>query len=113
MLKKIGTSSGWYWLAQDLINCTQVHVMMLNEDALRGNNRRRMIQARLIHLDLICKRTLWIGLRSLPTDEEATVAPKLQLLQAQMETEQAKAREDCTEGGLTCHTHATDDSGCC
>jgi hypothetical protein len=100
VLKKIGASSGWYWLAQDLINCTQVHVMMLKEDALRGNHRRRVIQARLTHLELICKRTLWIGLRSLPTDDEATVAPKLQLLQAQMETEQAKVREDCTEGGL-------------
>ncbi|KAF9354490.1 hypothetical protein BGX34_010977 [Mortierella sp. NVP85] len=100
-----GSTSGWYWLIEDLINCIYVHVMMVRDIASRGNYRLRLIEARLMHLDLICKRALWVGLGPIPTTHNAFVAQNqaLKQLQRQEEKEQIDVRRDCIRMKKTQH----------
>lgn len=104
-LDNAGSSSGWYWLIEDVINCVYVHVMMFRGIASQGNYKRRVIEARLMLLDLICKRTLWIGLGLTPTSYDGLVAKKqaLKQLQKQEEKEQVEVRIGCIELGMTQH----------
>ncbi|KAF9364075.1 hypothetical protein BGX34_002577 [Mortierella sp. NVP85] len=94
-----GSWSGWYWFIEDLINCIDMHITLARNIASRVNSKRRVIEARLIHLDLLSKKMLWTGLQPLPTDRDANTSRDLTLLklQKQAESEQTEVRNGCTE----------------
>ncbi|KAI1315474.1 hypothetical protein EDD11_000755 [Mortierella claussenii] len=69
-MEKCGVKTGWYWFVEDLIHCTRWHVSMLRDAALRSHSDRKAAQARLMNMDLVCKRTQWIGRRDLPLDKD-------------------------------------------
>ncbi|KAF9949639.1 hypothetical protein BGZ65_007176 [Modicella reniformis] len=98
-----GITSGWYWFVEDLITCALVHVMMLRDVALDGNYKRRVIQARLMHLDLIYKMTKLIGLRPVPAEDTAAKVVRLQRvrqLKKLQEMEQKQIKDGCIESSM-------------
>ncbi|KAG0003706.1 hypothetical protein BGZ65_001414 [Modicella reniformis] len=97
-----GTMTGWYWFIEDLITCVLVHVMMLRDVALDGNYKRRVIQARLMHLDLIYKMTKLIGLRPVPAGESAKGArlQRVKQLKKHQEMEQRQIKNSCLESSM-------------
>jgi hypothetical protein len=104
-LDEAGSVSGWYWFVEDLLNCTRGYVVMMRDIALQEDYKRRVIEARLMYIDLICKRTLWIGLDVLPIYDVKKEGERRRLKQLQEweETEQAAVKKSCLEMGLMQH----------
>ncbi|KAF9354492.1 hypothetical protein BGX34_010979 [Mortierella sp. NVP85] len=103
-LKEAGFWSGWYWFVEDVIKCTGIHVMMMAGIASRGKYKRRAMEARLMFLDLICKRALWTGLRPYLNNRDiVSVRNQIQQLQKQEMAEQVEVRTGCTEMGMAEH----------
>ncbi|KAG0246982.1 hypothetical protein BGX31_000012 [Mortierella sp. GBA43] len=86
-LEVADATSGWYWFVEDLIACVLSHVMMLKNFALEGHYKNRVIQARLMSLGLIHKKTQWIEMRHTTEDWNA------KWLQALMELERHEVKE--------------------
>ncbi|KAG0380217.1 hypothetical protein BGX24_009554 [Mortierella sp. AD032] len=71
---KIGPSSGWYWLIEDLIQCALEYVSLTKDAAIRGIFPRHATYAGLSRLNLLYHGVQWIGRKSLPTEPTAQAA---------------------------------------
>ncbi|KAG0209061.1 hypothetical protein BGX28_000161 [Mortierella sp. GBA30] len=67
----VDASTGWYWLVDDLINCTMTFASIFLEDAEKGKFERHKVYARVSRMNVAYRRMQWLGRKPMPSNEKA------------------------------------------
>ncbi|KAG0357837.1 hypothetical protein BGZ54_000164, partial [Gamsiella multidivaricata] len=99
-MDKCGASTGWYWFVEDLLRCARIHIEKLQTASLNGRFSRKAVYAQITHMDLICRETRWLGMKTFPTEDKAKEDRLKQVnsLQEKFMAEHKDLKDHCPRG---------------